>query len=48
MSILVIAEHDNTSLSPATLNTISAAKEIGSNIDILVAGSDCSNVGKEE
>ena len=47
MSILVIAEHDNTSLSPATLNTISAAKEIGSDIDILVAGSDCSNVGKE-
>ena len=47
MSILVIAEHDNTSISPATLNTISAAKEIGSGIDILVAGSDCSNVGKE-
>ena len=47
MSILVIAEHDNTSLSPATLNTISAAKEIGSDIDILVAGSNCSNVGKE-
>ena len=47
MSILVIAEHDNTSLSPATLNTISAAKEIGSDIDILVAGSGCANVGKE-
>ena len=47
MSILVIAEHDNTTISPATLNTITAAKEIGSDIDILVAGSDCANVGKE-
>ncbi len=38
MSILIIAEHDNTSLKPATLSTISAAKAIGGDIDILVAG----------
>ena len=37
MSILVIAEHDNQNLSPATFNTISASKKIGSDIDILVA-----------
>jgi electron transfer flavoprotein alpha subunit len=42
MSILVIAEHDNASLKGATLNTIAAAKAIGGDIDVLVAGSDCS------
>ena len=41
MSILVIAEHDNTELKGATLNTVAAAKEIGGDIDLLVAGSDC-------
>jgi len=41
MSILIIAEHDNSSLKPATLNSVTAAQEIGGDIDILVAGSDC-------
>jgi electron transfer flavoprotein alpha subunit len=41
MSILVIAEHDNASLKGATLNTIAAAKAIGGDIDVLVAGADC-------
>ena len=45
MSILVIAEHDNQNLSPATFNTISASKKIGSDIDILVAGSGCADIG---
>lgn len=39
MSILVIAEHDNASLKGATLNTIAAAKAIGGDITVLVAGS---------
>ncbi len=45
MAILVIAEHDNAGLRPATLNTLTAAgelaKELDSNIDVLVAGADC-------
>ena len=41
MSILIIAEHDNSSLKPATLNSVTAAQEIGGDIDILVAGSNC-------
>jgi electron transfer flavoprotein alpha subunit len=41
MSILVIAEHDNSSLNAATLNAISAAQAIGGDIDILVAGTGC-------
>jgi len=41
MSILVIAEHNNATLKPATLNTIAAAQAIGGDIDLLVAGADC-------
>jgi electron transfer flavoprotein alpha subunit len=41
MAILVIAEHDHMSIKSATLNTIAAAKEIGGDIDVLVAGHGC-------
>jgi len=44
MSILVIADHDNTSLKPATLNAVSAAKALGADIHILVAGSGAAGV----
>ena len=47
MSILVIAEHDNNNLKGATLNTVAAAKELGSEITLLVAGSDISSVTSE-
>ena len=47
MSILVIAEHDNTNLKGATLNTIAAAKEIGSDITLMVAGSNIESVINE-
>ena len=39
MAILVYAEHDNASLKKATLNTIAAAKQIGDDVHVLVAGS---------
>ena len=42
MSILVIGEHDNDELKPSTLNTVTAAQELGDEIDLLVAGADCS------
>ena len=41
MSTLVIAEHDNASLKPATLNAVAAAQALGADIDILVAGEGC-------
>ena len=47
MTILVIAEHDNENLKGATLNTVAAAKEIGSEITLLVAGSDVASVISE-
>ena len=44
MASLVIAEHDNTELKPATLNTVTAAAALGGDVDILVAGSNCGAV----
>jgi len=38
MSVLVIAEHDNASIKPATLNTVTAAAQCGGEVHILVAG----------
>ena len=46
MAVLVLAEHNNSALGGATLNAVSAALEIGGDIDILVAGLDCSEVAK--
>ena len=40
MSILVIAEHDNTTIRPSTLNTVSAAVQLGENVTLLVMGSN--------
>ena len=47
MSILVIAEHDNNELKGSTLNTVTAASEIGGDISILVAGSNSSTVAEQ-
>jgi electron transfer flavoprotein alpha subunit len=41
MPVLVVAEHDNAALKPNTLSTIAAAKQIDSDIHVLVAGSGC-------
>ena len=46
MSILVIAEHDNSELKSATLNTVTAATEIGGEIHLLIAGSGCQSVAE--
>jgi electron transfer flavoprotein alpha subunit len=47
MAALVLAEHDNAALKPATLNAVAAAAEIaGPELDILVAGRDCRGVAE--
>ncbi len=38
MASLVIAEHDNASIKPATLNTVTAAAQCGGDVHLLVAG----------
>lgn len=41
MTCLVIAEHDNASIKPATFNTVTAAALVGGEIHLLVAGGEC-------
>lgn len=41
MAILILAEHDNANLSQHTARALTAARALGGNIDILVAGGDC-------
>ncbi|MCM2330372.1 MAG: FAD-binding protein, partial [Pseudomonas sagittaria] len=46
MAILVIAEHNNSALAAATLNTVAAAAQIGGDVHVLVAGSGCGAVAE--
>jgi electron transfer flavoprotein alpha subunit len=46
MTILVIAEHTNATLAPATLNTVAAAQKIGSDIHVLIAGQAAGSVAE--
>ena len=41
MRVLVVAEHDNAQLAPATLHAVSAAAALGGEVDLLVAGESC-------
>ena len=41
MTTLVLAEHDNKSLKDATNKAVTAAKAMGGDIHVLVAGKDC-------
>ena len=47
MSVLLIAEHNNSNLKVFTLNAISAASKIDADVHVLVAGNKCENVAKE-
>ena len=40
MTVLVIAEHDNNSIKGSTLNTVTAAKAIGGDVHVLIAGAN--------
>lgn len=46
MAALVIAEHDNKSIKPATLNTVTAAAACGGDVHVLVAGANAAEAAK--
>jgi electron transfer flavoprotein alpha subunit len=46
MANLVIAEHDNTALNDATRAVVTAAKAIGGDVHVLVAGKDAGAVAE--
>lgn len=47
MAILLFAEHDNAALSEQTAKALSAAAQIGGDVDILVAGAGVSAVAEQ-
>ncbi len=46
MTSLVIVEHDNNEVAAATLHAVTAAQQIGGDVDLLVAGVDCGAVAE--
>ncbi|XP_055047785.1 electron transfer flavoprotein subunit alpha, mitochondrial [Misgurnus anguillicaudatus] len=46
-STLVVAEHNNDTLTPITLNAITAANKLGSEVSCLVAGTNCAKVAEQ-
>lgn len=46
MSVLVIAEHDNSRLKPGVTNTIAAAVKMGGDVAVLVAGHQCAEAAQ--
>ena len=46
MSVLLIAEHDNKKIRPFTMNAITAASQIDSNVHVLLIGNNCEDVAK--
>jgi len=46
MANLVIVEHDNNEVHAATLHAVTAAQQIGGDIDLLVAGENCGAVAE--
>ncbi|MFT6031761.1 MAG: electron transfer flavoprotein alpha subunit [Arenicella sp.] len=47
MTTLVIAYHDNAELNASTLNTVTAATQVGGDVHVLVAGSGSSSVAAQ-
>jgi electron transfer flavoprotein alpha subunit len=47
MKILVIAEHDNKILRRSTYQTITAAQQLGTEIDLLIIGENCQSVSEQ-
>jgi electron transfer flavoprotein alpha subunit len=46
MAVLILAKHDNAHLNDATAKTVTAAKAMGGDIHVLVAGKDCGAVAE--
>jgi electron transfer flavoprotein alpha subunit len=46
MPTLLLAEHDNKSLKDATAKALTAAKQLGSDVHVLVAGKDCKSAAE--
>jgi electron transfer flavoprotein alpha subunit len=46
MAVLVLAQHDNQGLDKATLHAVTAAGQLGGEVDLLVAGQGCAGAAQ--
>ena len=46
MTVLLLADHDNKTLGAAVAKAMSAAKGLGQDVHVLVAGADCRSVAE--
>ena len=46
MTTLLVAEHDNKTVKDATLKALTAAKAMGGDVHVLVAGKECKEIGR--
>ena len=46
MAVLVIAEHDDKTIKPASLNTVTAAAKLGGDITVMVIGNGCAEAAQ--
>ena len=46
MAVLLLAEHDNKTLAPATAKALTAARSFGGDVDVLIAGENCRSVAE--
>jgi electron transfer flavoprotein alpha subunit len=47
MTTLILAEHDNKSLKPSTLHTVTAALKLGQPLTVLVVGHECAALAQQ-
>ena len=47
MAVLLLAEHDNGRLAPATGKAVTAARAFGGDVDVLVVGDGCRAVAEQ-
>lgn len=47
MTILLVAEHDNSHLNEATSRVLTAATQLGGEVHVLIAGADCASVADQ-
>src|SRR5579862_2385363 len=47
MKILILGEHDNQNLKLTTYHAVTAAQELGNEIDLIIIGSECQAVAEQ-
>ncbi len=47
MSVLLVAEHNNKEIKPFTLNAVTAASQMGTDLHAVIIGNNCGDAAKK-